>query len=282
MTANLLLSSVQQSLSLTAGLPTDIKFLFKKGGVVSEIRAHKLILALVSDVFKTGFYGGITDDGSVEIKDASKEAFEVMIEFIYNKLTDVSSYDIDILCETYYLADKYNIELLKKETLRSIRNKDISTGNALDVANLAEQHSAHEELAETLYDAVSQKLSTIFDGNFSKAAEFFKSIDADANPTSLKSLLRILAGLKSVTPPPCGNCRASPCRSGSGITRDNFIRGANVSATANILASTIRDIGVLKLDRIINDWAFFGVTKDERRLTLFLSPDYYVYNCKNN
>ena len=281
MTANLLLSSVQQSLSLTAGLPTDIKFLFKKGGVVSEIRAHKLILALVSDVFKTGFYGGITDDGSVEIKDASKEAFEVMIEFIYNKITNVSSYDIDILCETYYLADKYNIELLKKETLRSIRSKDITTGNALDVANLAEQHSAHEELAETLYDAVSHKLSTVFDGNFSKAAEFFKSIDADSNPTSLKSLLRILAGLKSVPPPPCGNCRASPCRSGSGITRENFIRGANVSTTANIPVSNIRAIGVMKLDKMIDHGTYFiGVTK-ELRLKLSLNPDYYVYNCKN-
>ena len=159
MTTNLLATRVQQSLSSTSDLPTDVKFLFKEeaesGTIVKEIRAHKLILALVSNVFQTGFFGGIVDDGDIIIKDASKEAFEVMIEFIYNKVTDISNCDFDILCETYYLSDKYNINLLKEETLRSIRSKDISAGNVLEVVNLAEQHSAHEELVETLYEAVS-------------------------------------------------------------------------------------------------------------------------------
>ena len=60
-----------------------------------------------------------------------------MIEFIYNKITDVSRYDFEILCGTYYLADKYNIDELKQETLRSIRckRKDISAGNAIEVVH---------------------------------------------------------------------------------------------------------------------------------------------------
>ena len=53
MAANLLVTRLQQSLSSTAGTPTDVKFLFKEksetGTIVKEIRAHKLILALVSD-----------------------------------------------------------------------------------------------------------------------------------------------------------------------------------------------------------------------------------------
>ena len=80
MTANLLVAEVQQSLSSTSNLPTDVKFLFKEeaesGPIVKEIRAHKLILALVSDVFRAGFYGGIADDGNIVIEDATKEAFE--------------------------------------------------------------------------------------------------------------------------------------------------------------------------------------------------------------
>ena len=52
-----ILSGLHQSLSAEFGIPTDIRFLFKKKGVdgstnIEEINAHKCILALASDVFK--------------------------------------------------------------------------------------------------------------------------------------------------------------------------------------------------------------------------------------
>ena len=285
MTTNLLATRVQQSLSSTSDLPTDVKFLFKEeaesGTIVKEIRAHKLILALVSNVFKTGFFGGIVDDGDIIIKDASKEAFEVMIEFIYNKISDVSSYEFDILCETYYLADKYNIFELEKETLRSIRSKDIGAGNALKVANLAEHYSAHEELSEILYKAVSHELSTKFEGNFSNAAEFFKNIDADATPISSKSLLRILGGLKTVPSASCGNCRASPCRSGSKVTKDHFVPGAKVSAAAVVPNYLGFNVAVEKLGQMTGNGTFMGATKDGLTLPVYVYLHMYVYNCKD-
>jgi len=281
MAANLILTRVQQSLSSAAGLPTDVKFLFKeekKTGTIEEIHAHKFILALVSDVFQAGFYGGIADEGSIVIKDASKMAFEVMIKFIYIKITDLSSYDFDVLCETYYLADKYNINILKNETLRSICNKDISGGNFLEVTKLAEQYAAHVELVDTLYKAVSQKLSIELGVKLSReAAEFFKNIDADATPISGKSLVRLLVGLETVPPAPCGNCRASPCRSGSGITKEHFISGAKVSAVAPLGNSD-----VVKLCHMTSNETFSGVMKDGTSDEGYtLSPDYYVYNCKD-
>jgi len=127
MAADLLITSVKQSLSAESGIPTDIKFIFKgeEDGfpIVEEIRAHKLILALASDVFKNGFYGGFADDSTIEIKDVAKELFGAMIDFIYNKETNVTIYDFEKLCTLYYLADKYNINVLKEETLKAIRKK---------------------------------------------------------------------------------------------------------------------------------------------------------------
>ena len=283
MAANLILTRVQQSLLSAAGLPTDIKFLFKEEketGSIEEIHAHKFILALVSDVFQAGFYGGMADEGSIEIKDASKMAFEVMIKFIYIKITDLSSYDFDVLCETYYLADKYNINVLKNETLRSIRNKDISGGNFLEVTKLAEQYAAHVELVDTLYKAVSQKLSIEFGVKLSReGAEFFKNIDSDATPISSKSLLRLLVDLETVPPALCGNCRAFPCRSGSGITKEHFMPGAKVSAVDGKGNPDVVKLGHMTS---ISNETFSGIMKDgtsDEEYTL--SPDYYVYYCKD-
>ena len=145
MASKLISTSLQQSLSAASSIPSDIKFLFKKetNGVpaVQYIRAHKLILALVSDVFEKAFCGGFKDDGCIEIEDATKESFEAMINFIYTKETDLSIYGFEMLCSIYYLADKYNINALKEETLEAIKAKEILVDNVLDVGLLAEQHS---------------------------------------------------------------------------------------------------------------------------------------------
>ena len=136
-----IVTGLHQSLSAEFGLPTDIRFLFKKkevdSTIIEEINAHKSILALASDVFKKGFYGGLEDHGSIYITDVTKEAFEAMIHFIYDKETNVLNYDFDMLCSLYYLADKYNITALEKGALKVIKSKEISVENVIDVGVLA-------------------------------------------------------------------------------------------------------------------------------------------------
>jgi len=194
---------------------------------VKEINAHRLILALVSDVFKKGFYGGIADDGSIEIKDASKESFEAMINYIYNKKNRLILYDLDILCSLYYLGDKYNINTLVTESLEAIRWKPITTENVLDVGLLGDQYSVYEELAETLYDKAARSLSYLFNGEVTKVGEYFTKLATEAPAsTSCKSLVRILARVGK--PPVCDSCKAFPCMSGVEVTKDNFVPGANI------------------------------------------------------
>jgi len=217
--------------SSALGIPTDIKFLFKEEEdgmtAVKEINAHRFILALVSDVFKKGFYGGITDDGSIEIKDASIESFEAMIDYIYNRKGNLHTYDLDILCSLYSLGDKYNINKLVTESLKAIRWKDIGTENVLEVGLLADQYSVYEELAETLYDTAAQGLSSIFNGEVTKVGEFFTKLATEAPASaSCKSLVRIMARVGK--PPVCDNCKAYPCKMGLEVTKDNFVPGANM------------------------------------------------------
>jgi len=217
--------------SAASGIPTDIKFLFKEEedgmSTAKEINAHRFILSLVSDVFKQGFYGGMPDDGIIEIKDVSKESFEAMIDYIYNKKDDLKIYDLDTLCSLYYLGDKYNINKLATESLGAISCKSIVTKNVLDVGHLADQYSVYEELAETLYDTAARGLSSIFDGEITKVGEFFTKLVTEAPAsTSCKGLERIMARVGK--PPVCDNCKSFPCMDEEFVTKDNFVPEANV------------------------------------------------------
>ena len=274
-----ILSGLQQSLSAEFGIPTDIKFIFKKKLVdgstdIQEIGAHKYTLALASDVFKKGFYGGMEDNGRIDITDVTKEAFDVMINFIYDKETDLSNYDFNMLCSIFYLSDKYNIPALKKETLKAINCKEIAVENIVDVGILAIQHSVHDKLAEALYRASAQRLSSMFSGQLNKAVDYLGELDADdsLDPIACKGMLKIMAKLKKITPTTvCVNCKAFPCISGGQLSKDNFVEGAKISAIGvgypSLHCSRLFDV----LD------SFIGVDTDGYEVLTVTSS--YVFNC---
>ena len=285
MAADLILSSVQEMMSSASRIPCDIKFKFKEQGddvkITQEVRAHKFILAVVSDVFQKEFYGGMRDDGSVNIQDASRESFEAMINFIYNVKTDLNEFKIEILCSLYYLAEKYNINALKKEALSAINNKSIPASEVLSVGVLADLYSAHEELAETLQAAASQTLANEFEGDFNKIIQFFNEIDLVATPISTESLVQIMAELKNIKPKVCENCQSSPCLSGVGVSRQNFVPGAKISPVPGRGYPT-----ALRLDSIYYELpdgycAILLLLKSGRTHPVDLRPDSYLYNCKD-
>ena len=100
-----------------------------------------------------------------------------MINFIYNVKTDMNKYNFEILCSLYYLADKYNINALKKEALSTIGNKSIPAREALSVGVLADLNSVHEGLVETLHEAAAHSLSKVLKGDMNKSIDFFNQID---------------------------------------------------------------------------------------------------------
>jgi len=223
--------------SAASNIPTDVKFLFKEekedGTTVKEINAHKFILSLVSDVFRTGFSGAFPDDGTIDIKGVQKEPFKAMIDYIYNRKVNLSTYDLDILCALYCLGDKYNINILVEESLREIRCKEILTKDVINVGLLAEQYSIREQLVETLYDSAAKSLSKRFDGEFTKVIEFFNDIraEAPASPSAM-TLMNIMGKVKK--PPVCNNCKAYPCKSGTRLTLENFVPNADVKLVASV------------------------------------------------
>merc|ERR1719505_417222 len=100
--------------------PPDVTFKFTKDmDGDNKVTAHKLILAMVSQVFRSMFFVHNTKDRSVNeitIEDSTKAAFQIMIEAIYNVKTMRESLKEKTIHEIFavlYLVTKYKISELE-------------------------------------------------------------------------------------------------------------------------------------------------------------------------
>ncbi|XP_062608128.1 BTB/POZ domain-containing protein 6-B-like [Saccostrea cucullata] len=91
---------------------SDISFKFPNESEEekSVLRAHKLILAIRSPVFKAMFYGTLQEVGQdVNIEDISYDIFKTLLRFIY---TDKIKLEGDTVIPTLHAAQKYQIPAL--------------------------------------------------------------------------------------------------------------------------------------------------------------------------
>ena len=101
---------------------------------------------------------------------------------------------------------------------------------------MAVKYGVHDKLAEALYDACTQILLKLFNGEPKAAIKYLSEIDADDSLDLIgyKSLTKILARLimrDMITPAAmCSNCKAFPCKTGVRLSRDNIVLGAKITA----------------------------------------------------
>ncbi|XP_023327785.1 uncharacterized protein LOC111700915 isoform X2 [Eurytemora carolleeae] len=130
----------------------DVNFQFydEEGVLESSIKCHKLLLSLVSPVFKKQFFGSLASTTEklelVEIKDFSFEGFTQMMKLIYDTADNMFEklfydiLDVALLFEILRLADKYQIEDLAALAKTRIATVPLSDENALEVLEVTEQH----------------------------------------------------------------------------------------------------------------------------------------------
>ncbi|KAH7719534.1 BTB/POZ domain-containing protein 6-A [Aphelenchoides avenae] len=79
--------------------------------------AHKLVLAVGSDVFKTMFFGSVPQPNPVVITDSTPAAFEAFLRFVYTGTTTVDEAEIFPMLN---LAKKYLVGSLSKVLLNYV------------------------------------------------------------------------------------------------------------------------------------------------------------------
>ena len=203
------------------GPPADVTFKFKEAK--ESVKAHKLILAISSEVFNREFYGSLKVEDEIEIVDANKDVFQAMVDFIYNKAhINWKECAPTFLCSLYYLAEKYNLTDLKQLIVDSIADQKVTKENALDVARIAEDNNHHQPLCEALYEVVAYSLNREFGSRLQSAIDFFNEhgIDENIALVMMKLMVRLRMMYKTNI---CENCKQSPCLHGKGLTINNFI-----------------------------------------------------------
>ena len=184
-------------LSPGSNVPPDVFFLVQgEDGKSCKIGAHRLLLAGVSPVFERMFFGPMKgSEETVEVKETSPEAFQVMIDYIYKDLGDGKDGRDRILedlrwslkspktvCELYALGDNYDIPNLKTKIMDYLEvgwmdGFRITKDNLIDTAIVA---SSYKELFVDLSTVLQMKCLQFYleskDKNFPEFGEILDEL----------------------------------------------------------------------------------------------------------
>jgi hypothetical protein len=110
----------------------------------AAIPAHKSFLMACSPAFRAMFSNPSEESksGVIEISDFPPEPVRALVRFCYQGFLDDATMDGDGAVEIFQLADKYLIDDLKATLEEHFINKRLSVGNVIEMAKLADMHSA--------------------------------------------------------------------------------------------------------------------------------------------
>ena len=142
---------------------TDVTFKLPDG---SELKAHKIILSVSSEVFYSQFFGPLADKtvDTVKVLDTiESDAFRRMIESIYNSgnVPDLETNEYMDLLEAanFYLLRDVIDECNKR---LSERVKSLEIQELIDWTHMVSKLSIHDKVYESCRETILAKLSRVF------------------------------------------------------------------------------------------------------------------------
>ena len=180
---------------------TDFVIVSESG---KEIPCHKFVLAMKSTVFEAMLDMQDSKEvltGRVQINDASDEALEMMVSYIYN--TDIQIQDEDIYQDLLVLSNKYNLKKLADNILPKFM-ANIDVDNCIDAYVVGFQHE-YEMIKEVAFNIIVfiwerlkkeessklKQLSKSYPKEYENLDNKIKNFDYSGSVRSINSILHI-------------------------------------------------------------------------------------------
>jgi len=191
--------------------------------VRGEIKAHKLILAASSSVFKGMFYGPMKESKDViVVKETTAEAFKKLIEYIYH--VDIECKDLSLVefYDIVNLAELYGMPNLTEQLKIQMENIPLSMDNLMDVFTTASEYSQFEEVTNYVLMLCAKFLQKTISDPADRLDFALTQYDGGNREIALK----LLALVKQLSPRvECSNCKENPCVVGQGVPYDKMRPG---------------------------------------------------------
>jgi len=202
-------------------------------GNIKEIKAHIIVLAAVSPVFESQFFGeGWKKEESVPVKGSNIKAFETFLDIIYKKDRDNWGLDqksLYILFEVLHLADMYGMKEIVDIITKEIGEVKITRDNVMEAAAIAEYYKLYEEASKALFKRCGATMNNIL----KTKDDIINFLDDDSeDEVDLLLFKRILVSMKEPKrdKPRCTTCNKlkKNCMDGKDVTPGNVVCGKHV------------------------------------------------------
>jgi len=218
------------------GIPPDVVFQIVENGQLVEIKAHRMILAMVSPYFKMMFYTTEVGDKNakeVKIQETTAPAFQILMNAIYDTKSIEDSLrgkSVQEIFDVLYLIEQYQIDQLKETVQELLSNYPVTEDSVLEVAEEATEYTGlfQKEAHQVLLNCAKFIKSKLRD-----TESIFKYVSQN---NDRKELVSTLLGLMSDLPPlkrfksmTCSNCGNKECQDGQQVKKDEFRVGLIVT-----------------------------------------------------
>jgi len=158
----------------TCGIPFDVTFHIVENGQLHVVEAHKMILAMVSDIFKTMFYAtevGNKTANAIKIEKTTALAFQIMIDAVNSskRIEDsLQGKSVQEIFDVVNLVERYQIPELVKAVREFLSEYTITEDTVLEVAEEAMEYTnMFEDEANILLLACAKFLKAQFSDLYS-------------------------------------------------------------------------------------------------------------------
>ncbi|CAF0917487.1 unnamed protein product [Adineta ricciae] len=148
-------SSDKTDLSLLELFHTKIPYDIKIQIGSHTFNAHRHILILRSDYFKTLFESQFNDCTNSQLKlsdDININAFDILLKYLYSNQIDSILHDETLLIELFKLSDRFLIDSLKRQCLLELLRHHVNKDNVFSYLNLLNTYDGCHELREKCLD----------------------------------------------------------------------------------------------------------------------------------